>query len=84
MYIPTSGLLHLLAPSELRELQKAIEEEFANRLVNSNLEPSTSETILWKKGNKIDAIREMRTRTGAGLKEAKDAFEIWAAFNKLG
>ena len=37
--------------------------------------PNQIEIDFFKSGNKIHAIKEMRTRTGCGLKEAKDAYE---------
>lgn len=40
-----------------------------------------SENIAWKKyardGRKIEAIKALRGQTGAGLKEAKDAVELY-------
>jgi hypothetical protein len=36
-----------------------------------------------KGGNKINAIKELRSRTGLGLKDAKDAVEAWLLKNGL-
>ena len=41
----------------------------------TTLEPTYSEYELARDGQKIAAIKAYRTRTGAGLREAKDAIE---------
>jgi hypothetical protein len=45
--------------------------------------PSTYEASEWAAGRKINTIKEIRSRTGIGLKEAKDLAEHWAAEGKL-
>lgn len=46
------------------------------------LEPIVSELAVLKGGHKIEAIKRYRSRTGLGLREAKEAIE--AAQNRLG
>lgn len=47
-----------------------------NRFCGIEVGPTAQDFV--RRGRKIDAIKEVRTQTGCGLKEAKDAVEAYA------
>lgn len=54
---------------------QAFAQREAIRLADPNV--SEEEVLLIRTGHKIGAIKHYRERTGAGLREAKDAIEKW-------
>lgn len=67
----------------LREAKDAVEALQAGAALPSRnrLDPNLEQNlvVLLERGKKIDAIKEYREATGAGLKEAKDAVEALSA-----
>jgi ribosomal protein L7/L12 len=53
----------------------AAQPEFPRALPGGSLPPSVVEAL--QRGNKIEAVTRLRQQTGLGLKEAKDAVELF-------
>lgn len=67
----------------VRRLAKDLMLVLINELLHEGDTLSYAEVYIGQHEGKIAAIREYRTRTGAGLKEAKDAVENHFAKNDL-
>jgi ribosomal protein L7/L12 len=63
--------------TEAKQAVEAIERDAGGEIIPSLLDDAFLESLLdlLKKGQKIEAIKRYRERTGAGLKEAKDTVE---------
>lgn len=81
--LPDDFFSHLGSAS-LEDIVKGLPEPLFRRLVESvrhrlnasaSPYPTDKEWAIWNSGKRIPAIKMLRHRTGAGLKEAKDMFE---------
>lgn len=90
--MPMSKAASMLAPSAIMQVgsgsltaAQMIGSDAAKLLVNPHDSTVLSEVEknYAKSGQKINAIKEFRARTGSGLKEAKDAVENWMAANNV-
>lgn len=88
--VPMSKAVSMFAPSS--QMQTANGTLPASQLVGADaaklMANPTDTTVLsdlekdyCKKNQKINAIKEFRSRTGVGLKEAKDVVDAWMAVN---
>ena len=66
------GFMLRMFDKKIEEVQKAYDAYM--------LQPSAEEINMFNAGNRIEAIRRMRERTGGGLKEVKDAVERAAGY----
>lgn len=74
-----AGNAWTVAEMFMKERRKYIEAETAKDMIPQNPNVlTTEEQSLIKSGQKIQAIKEIRTRTGCGLVPAKDAVDRYA------
>lgn len=88
--VPMSKAVSMFAPQAMMQTMNGsltaaqmVGDDAAKLMANPH-DPSVLSEIeknYAKGGNKINAIKEMRSRTGLGLKEAKDAVEAWMLKN---
>ena len=55
---------------------EAIKCRYCGSTLSGRANPTGPEAVLLRAGQKIEAIKSLRERTGLGLKEAKDAVDL--------